>query len=265
MKEPRCGSPVWKNRREIFMEQEAISRFRMLVGDEAIGRLEGAMVAVYGVDGLGHYMAEALASRVVRAHALIDSDQVAESNRNRQIIALKSTVGRLKVDGMRERILDINPDCQVTAIPCFYLPETRDQFDFSAYSYVVDAVDTVTAKLDLVVQAREAGVPIISSMGAGNKLHPELFQVKDLAKTAVCPLARVMRRELKKRGIEHVKVVYSEEVPLTPLSAPEETASGTVTKRQTPGSAVFVPSVAGLILASQVVRDLMEDSGMVPG
>ncbi len=208
-------------------------------------RLAGARVAVFGIGGVGGYVAEALARSGIGALDLIDSDTVSRTNLNRQIIALQSTVGREKTEVMRERILDINPDCRVEVHNCFYLPETKDQFDFGAYSYVVDAVDTVTAKLQLVLQAKECGVPVISSMGAGNKLHPELFEVADIYKTSVCPLARVMRRELKKRGVKELKVVYSKEPPVPP-----QQESGV------PGSVAFVPPAAGLILAAEVVRDL---------
>ncbi len=226
------------------MENE-FARTELLLGREAMERLAGARVAVFGIGGVGGYVAEALARSGIGALDLIDSDTVSRTNLNRQIIALQSTVGREKAEVMRERILDINPDCRVEVYNCFYLPETKDQFDFRAYSYVVDAVDTVTAKLQLVLQAKECGVPVISSMGAGNKLHPELFEVADIYKTSVCPLARVMRRELKKRGVKELKVVYSKEPPVPP-----QQESGV------PGSVAFVPPAAGLILAAEVVRDL---------
>ena len=175
---------------------------------------------------------------------------MAASNINRQIVALISTVGKYKVDAMKERIADINPDCRVEAIRCFYLPETKDQFDFSKYDYVVDAVDTVTAKLQLVTEAKEHNVPIISSMGAGNKLNPAMFEVADIYKTSVCPLAKVMRRELKKRGIDSLKVVYSKEEAIKPANS--------VGEERVPGSTAFVPSVAGLIIASEVIKDLIK-------
>lgn len=227
------------------MEHE-FARTELLLGREAMERLAGARVAVFGIGGVGGYVAEALARSGIGAIDLIDSDTVSRTNLNRQIIALQSTVGREKAEVMRERILDINPDCRVEVYNCFYLPETKDQFDFEAYSYVVDAVDTVTAKLQLVLQAKECGVPVISSMGAGNKLHPELFEVADIYKTSVCPLARVMRRELKKRGVKELKVVYSKEPPV-----PLQQESGV------PGSIAFVPPAVGLILAAEVVRDLV--------
>ena len=234
--------------------QEQFSRTELLLGEEAMKKLAKARVAVFGVGGVGGYVVEALVRSGVGAVDLIDSDTVAPSNLNRQIIATRSNIGKYKVDAMRERIMDINPECQVTVHRCFYLPETRDEFDFSQYSYVVDAVDTVTAKLELVMQAREAGVPIMSSMGAGNKLSPAEFEVADIYKTSVCPLAKVMRRELKKRGIEKLKVVYSKEEPIK-VSATEEASQ----RRSTPGSAAFVPSVAGMIIASEVIKDLVKD------
>lgn len=207
-------------------------------------RLSRARVAIFGIGGVGGYVAEALARSGVGALDLIDSDTICLSNLNRQIIAMHSTLGRYKVDVMRERIHDINPDCRVEAHRCFYLPETKDEFDFTAYSYIVDAVDTVAAKIGLVMQAREAGTPVICSMGAGNKLNPAAFEVADIYQTSVCPLARVMRRELRKRGIEKLKVVYSKEEPAA------SSGGGVV------GSIACVPSVAGLILASEVIKDL---------
>lgn len=223
---------------------EEFSRAELLLGKEAMENLKNARVAVFGIGGVGGHVAEALARSGVGALDLIDSDKVSLSNINRQIIALHSTVGQYKVDVMKERIRDINPDCQVMAHRCFFLPETKDDFDFTQYSYVVDAVDTVTAKIQLVLQSKEAGVPIISSMGAGNKLRPELFEVADIYKTSVCPLAKVMRRELKSRGVKKLKVVYSKEEA---IKSPD---------RSVPGSTAFVPSVVGLIIAAEVVKDL---------
>ena len=225
-------------------------------------RLAQCRVAVFGIGGVGGYTAEALARSGIGEIDLIDSDTVSLTNLNRQIIALRSTIGKYKVDVMKERILDINPDIKVHVHKCFYLPETKDEFDFSQYDYVVDAVDTVTAKLQLVEEANAAGVPVISSMGAGNKLHPTAFQVADIYKTSVCPLAKVMRRELKKRGIKKLKVVYSQELPVTPsqetLSSYSEEQSETAPKkRSVPGSVAFVPSVAGLIIAGEVLKDLI--------
>ncbi len=234
--------------------QEQFSRTELLLGEEAMKELAKARVAVFGIGGVGGYVVEALVRSGIGAVDLIDSDTVAPSNLNRQIIATRSNIGKYKVDAMKERIMDINPECQVTVHRCFYLPETRGEFDFSKYSYVVDAVDTVTAKLELVMQAKEAGVPIMSSMGAGNKLSPAEFEVADIYMTSVCPLAKVMRRELKKRGVKKLKVVYSKEEPIK-VSAIEEDSQ----RRSTPGSAAFVPSVAGLIIASEVIKDLVKD------
>lgn len=237
---------------------EQFSRIELLLGNDAMERLSRARVAVFGVGGVGGYVVEALVRSGVGAIDLIDSDTVALSNLNRQIIATRSTVGQYKVDVMKERIMDINPDCKVKVHRCFYLPETQEQFNFHDYDYVVDAVDTVTAKIALVMQAKEAGTPIISSMGAGNKLNPAEFEVADIYKTTVCPLAKVMRRELKKRGVKKLKVVYSKEQPLVPITEnDEDSGNGKCSpRRSTPGSTAFVPSVAGLIIASEVVKDL---------
>lgn len=213
-------------------------------------KLSDARVAVFGIGGVGGYTAEALARSGVGALDLIDNDTVSITNLNRQIIALHSTLGKYKVDVMKERILDINPNASVKTYRCFYLPESRDEFDFSAYNYVVDAVDTVSAKIDLVLKAQESGTRIISSMGAGNKLDPTAFEIADIFSTSVCPLARVMRTELKKRGIKRLKVVYSKEKP---LSSSEKPAGS---RRSVPGSTAFVPSVVGLIIASEVIADI---------
>lgn len=231
---------------------EQFARTELLFGEAAMERLYGARVAVFGIGGVGGYTVEALARSGVGALDLVDSDRVSLSNINRQIIATHRTVGRYKVDVAEERILDINPRCVVRKYPVFYTPETAAMFDFSAYDYVVDAIDTVTGKIALVMQAQAAGVPVISSMGAGNKLDPTAFEVADIYKTSVCPLARVMRRELKKRGVKHLKVVYSKEEARTPA----EDTSPEASRRQTPGSTAFVPPVAGLIIAGEVVRDL---------
>ena len=220
--------------------------------------LANATVAVFGIGGVGGYTVEALARSGVGHFVLVDDDKVCLTNINRQIIATRSSVGKYKVDVMKERILDINPKAEVEVYKCFYLPENADEFDFSGYSYVVDAVDTVTAKLELVVRAKEAGVPVISSMGAGNKLDPTRFEVTDIYQTSVCPLARVMRRELKARGIQDLKVVYSREEAQKPeksLMTEEDSASR---RRSIPGSVSFVPSVAGLIAAGEVIRDLIK-------
>ena len=236
------------------MQNEQNSRTAMLLGEAAIERLANARVAVFGIGGVGGYLAEALARAGVGALDLIDNDTVSVSNINRQIIALRSTVGRLKVEVMAERIRDINPDCRVRALPLCYLPEQADQFDFSQYDYIADAIDTVSAKLDLAVRAHEAGVPIISAMGAGNKLDAAAFEVADLSKTSVCPLARVMRIELRKRGINHMKVVYSKEEPRTPLGG--QITNESAPRRATPGSISFVPGAAGLIMAGEIIKDL---------
>ncbi|MDO5132412.1 MAG: tRNA threonylcarbamoyladenosine dehydratase [Eubacteriales bacterium] len=293
-------------------EVERFSRSRMLLGGEAMERLSAARVAVFGIGGVGGYVVEALARSGVGALDLIDNDRVALSNLNRQIIATMDTIGRDKVEVMAERVRSINPSVRVTTHKCFYLPETADRFDFTDYDYVVDAIDTVTGKIQLVLQAKAAGVPIISAMGAGNKLDPTRFAVADIYETRVDPLARVMRRELKKRGVSSLKVVYSTEKPLAPapegaaaeegaaprlslapdtISLPEDAAAeesaaplpeeyradgqyqketcapdagnekaeydaGTSRRRAVPGSLAFVPSVAGLIIAGEVVRDL---------
>ena len=231
--------------------EDMFSRTRMLLGDEAMARLSLSRVAVFGLGGVGGHVVEALARSGVGALDLIDSDRVALSNLNRQIIATRDTLGMLKVDAAKARVLAINPDCRVRAYPVFFLPETADQFDFTQYDYVVDAIDTVAGKLQLILAAQAAGVPVISSMGAGNKLDPTAFRVADISETSVCPLARTMRRELRKRGVEHVKVVYSTEPALSPAPADEPTG-----RRATPGSTAFVPAVAGLILAGEVVKDI---------
>lgn len=241
--------------------QNQFSRTQLLLGRESMERLQNARVAVFGVGGVGGYTVEALARSGVGTLDLIDDDKVCFSNLNRQIIATHKTIGRLKVEVAKERVLEINPDAVVNIYPTFYLPETAGQFDFTQYDYVVDAIDTVSGKLMLVEQAKAAGVPIISSMGAGNKLDPTAFKVTDIYKTNVCPLAKVMRRELKKRGIDKLKVVYSEEMPLTPLEEEDEVVlvpedSTHAKRRQTPGSTAFVPSVVGLIIAGEVIKDI---------
>lgn len=227
---------------------EEFSRTELLLGKEAMLRLQKARVAVFGIGGVGGHAVEALARSGVGFLALIDKDTVDVTNINRQMVALHSTIGRDKVDVMQERILDINPACQVQTYSCFYLPETKDEFDFQEYDYIIDAVDTVTAKIQLVLEAQKCGTPIISSMGAGNKLNPAAFEVADIYKTSVCPLAKVMRRELKKRDVKRLKVVYSKEEAIRPSFAPGEEV--------VPGSNAFVPAVAGLILASEVIKDL---------
>lgn len=226
-------------------------RSELLLGADAMKRLSASRVAVFGVGGVGGYAAEALARSGIGTLDLIDNDTVSVTNLNRQIIALHSTVGQYKTEAAAERIRDICPDITVNVHNCFYLPETADQFDFSQYDFVIDAIDTVKGKIGIVMQAKEAGVPVISSMGAGNKLDPTAFRVADLYQTKVCPLARVMRYELKKRGVRSLKVVYSEEVPIQPAASDEVTQ-----KRNVPGSVAFVPSVAGLIIAGEVIKEL---------
>lgn len=241
-----------------MMENQFI-RTEMLLGSDNMEKLRKSHVIIFGVGGVGGYVVEALARSGVGTLTLVDNDVIAPSNINRQIIATAKTVGMAKVEAAKERVLEINPDASVNACQTFYLPETTDRFDFTQYDYVVDAIDTVTGKIALVLEAKRCGVPVISSMGAGNKLNPAAFEVADIYQTSVCPLAKVMRRELKKRGVKDLKVVYSKEEPLTPQ--PEPICDGDKTgikKRRTPGSVAFVPSVAGLIIAGEVVKDLTD-------
>ena len=230
---------------------ERFSRTQLLIGADGLQKLHNAKVAVFGVGGVGGYVVEALARSGVGGLTLIDPDRVSQSNINRQIIALSSTVGQYKTHAAKARVMDIHPDCKVDTLEIFYSPDVKD-FDFSPFDYVVDAVDTVSAKLAIIERAKSANIPVISSMGAGNKLDPTLFEVSDIAKTSVCPLARVMRRELKKRGIDHVKVVYSKEEPRPAKAVDEESG------KAIPASIAFVPSVVGLIIAAEVVKDLIE-------
>ena len=234
---------------------DQFARTRLLIGDEAMQILKASRVAVFGVGGVGGYVAEALARSGVGAFDLIDRDRVSITNLNRQIIATMKTIGMDKTEAMAARIRDINPEAAVIQHKCFYLPETADRFDFSQYDYVVDAVDTVTAKIEIILQAQRAGVPVISSMGAGNKLDPSGFEVADIYKTSVDPLARVMRRELKKRGVRKLKVVYSREEPLKPMGRID--ADPEAGRKDVPGSSAFTPSAAGLLIASEVVKDLI--------
>ena len=233
---------------------ERFSRTALLIGDEGMKRIFAARVAVFGIGGVGGHAAEAIARAGIGKIDLIDADVVSVSNLNRQAVAFTSTVGRPKAEVMRDRILDINPDCQVNAINSFYSADNANEFDLSKYDYVVDAIDTVTSKLLLIERANGCGIRIISSMGAGNKLDPTAFEVADIYKTSVCPLARVMRTELRKRGINHLKVVYSKEEPIRAVADAENSKI----TRHAPGSIAFVPSVAGLIIASEVVRDLIK-------
>ncbi len=243
------------------------SRTELVFGKNAMEILENSRVAVFGVGGVGGFTVEALARSGVGAIDLIDDDKVCLTNINRQIIATRSTVGKYKVDVAEARILDINPKCKVTTHKTFYMPDTKDEFDFTEYDYIVDAIDTVKGKLELVMNAKAAGVPIISSMGAGNKVDPTAFEVTDIFKTSVCPLARVMRYECKKRGIRKLKVVYSKEKPIRPVEdmaiscrqhciCPPGTARKCTQRRDIPGSTAFVPSVVGLIVAGEVIKDL---------
>jgi len=234
--------------------QEQFLRTAMLLGEDALQRLQKARVAVFGIGGVGGYTVEALARSGIGSIDVIDNDTVSVSNINRQILATHSTVGLPKVEAARRRILDINPHCIVRTHEVFYTPDTADRFDFTRYDYIVDCIDTVTGKLQLVERAMEAGTPIICCMGTGNKLDASAFQVADISKTSMCPLARIMRKELGKRGIKHLKVVYSQEEALTPTGWEEEAAA--LGKRQIPGSVAFVPGAAGLILAGEVIKDL---------
>ncbi|MFC2282783.1 MAG: ThiF family adenylyltransferase [Lachnoanaerobaculum saburreum] len=248
---------------------DQFARTQLLLGVDAMNKLKNSRVAVFGVGGVGGYSIEALARSGVGAVDLIDDDKVCLTNINRQIIADVKTIGKYKVDVARDRILSINPRCKVTTYQCFYLPQNAKDFDFSQYDYVIDAVDTVTAKINLVMQANENGVPVISSMGAGNKLDPTAFVVSDIYKTDVCPLAKVMRRELKKRNIKKLKVVYSKEKPLVPIEdesiscrshcvCPPGAERKCTDRRTIPGSIAFVPSVVGLIIAGEVIKDLIK-------
>lgn len=243
------------------------SRTELLFGNEAMKKLENSRVAVFGVGGVGGYTVEALARSGVGTIDIIDDDKVCLTNINRQIIALTSTIGKYKVDVAEERIKDINPKITVNKYKMFFTPETSGEFDFSQYDYVVDAIDTVTGKIELVMKANETKTPIICSMGAGNKLDPTAFEVSDIYKTSVCPLARVMRTELRKRGVKKLKVVYSKEKPITPIEdmsiscrahcvCPPGAARKCTERRQIPGSTAFVPSVVGLIIAGEVIKDL---------
>ena len=246
------------------------SRTELLLGKEAMEKLQNSRVAVFGIGGVGGYVCEALARSGVGAFDLIDDDKVCLTNLNRQIIATYKTIGKYKTDVMKERILDINPKADVRVHKCFFLPENADEFPYEDYDYMVDAVDTVTAKISLVMKAQEKHIPIISSMGAGNKLDGSQFKVADIYKTKVCPLAKVMRRELKKRGVKKLKVVYSEEQSIRPIEdmsiscrahcvCPPGAKHKCTERRDIPGSVAFVPSVAGLIIAGEVVKDLVKD------
>ncbi len=231
------------------------SRTELLFGSEAIKKLLNAHVAVFGIGGVGGHVVEALVRSGIQHLDIIDMDTVSLTNINRQLIATHSTIGKYKVDVMKDRILDINPQAEVNVFKCFFLPETKDLFDFSKYDYVIDAIDTVKGKLQLIEQAKIAGTKIICSMGAGNKIDPTRFEIADISETSVCPLARVMRQECKKRGLKDVKVVYSKEEPITPIATSESELKG---NGIAPGSCAFVPSVAGLIIAGEVIKDLIK-------
>lgn len=251
------------------------SRTQLLIGEAAINKLQKSRVAVFGIGGVGGYVCEALVRSGVGAFDLVDDDKVCLTNLNRQIIATRKTVGKYKADVMKERMLDINPDVDVRIHRCFFLPENADDFPFDEYDYVVDAVDTVTAKIELILRAKAHNVPIISAMGAGNKLDPGRFKIADIYQTSVCPLARVMRRELKKRHVKNLKVVYSDEQPIRPLEdmsiscrtgciCPPEAQHKCTERRDIPGSTAFVPAVAGLMIAGEIVKDLsktVQDNG----
>lgn len=237
-----------------MVAESAFSRSALLLGQEAMDKIENSRVAVFGIGGVGGYVVESLVRTGIGEIDIIDKDKVSVSNINRQIIATNSTIGRYKVDVMEERILDINPKAKIHSYKSFFLPENSNEFDFSKYDYVVDAVDTVTAKLEIISQAQKAGVPVISSMGAGNKLNPTQLEVVDIYETSTCPLARVMRRELRARGIKHLKVVYSKEKSIRPIRKLDKNADRK--ECASPGSTSFVPPVAGLIIAAEVIKDL---------
>ena len=235
--------------------KEQYARSELLLGSEAMEKLRRSRVAVFGVGGVGGYVVEALARCGIGELDLIDNDTVSITNLNRQIIALHSTIGRLKTEVASERVHDIDPDIKVTIHSMFFMPDTADEIDFTQYDYVVDAIDTVTGKIEIIIRSQTAGTPVISAMGAGNKLDPAGFMVSDIYKTKGCPLAKVMRHELKKRGVRKLKVVYSEEQPITPKGSTEVPSPG---RRATPGSLAFVPSAAGLVIAGEVVGDLIK-------
>ena len=247
------------------------SRTQLLLGESAMQELANKRVAVFGIGGVGGYACEALVRSGIGAFDLIDDDKVCLTNLNRQIIATRKTVGKYKTEVMKERMLEINPNVDVRIHNCFFLPENADEFPFDEYDYIIDAVDTVTAKISIIMKANELGIPVISSMGAGNKLNPAEFEVADIYKTSVCPLAKVMRRELKKRNVKHLKVVYSKEKPVRPIEdmgiscrtnciCPPGAAHKCTERRDIPGSTAFVPSVVGLIIASEVIKDITHDA-----
>lgn len=231
------------------------SRTELMIGNEGLEKLANSRIAVFGAGGVGGYTIEALARSGIGSIDIIDNDKISLTNLNRQIYALHSTIGKYKVDVAKERLLDINPEIIVNTHNIFYTPETSSQFDFTKYDFVIDAIDTVSGKIELVMQSQKTQTPIISSMGAGNKMNPTLFEVSDIYKTSVCPLAKVMRQELKKRGVKKLKVVYSKEIPVKPPESPEQTY-----KKRIPASNAFVPSVVGLIIAGEVIKDLIDNN-----
>lgn len=248
---------------------DEFSRMELLIGHNGLEKLKNSSVIIFGIGGVGSYTAEALGRTGIGHIAIIDDDKLCLTNINRQIIATHSTIGKNKVDVMKDRLLDINPLCKIDTYKCFYNAETADQFDFTKFDYIIDAIDTVSSKIELILRAKAANVPIISSMGTGNKLDPKRFEIADIYKTSVCPLARVMRKELKERGIDSLKVLFSKEVPIAPQEeveiscknncvCPPGTIRKCVVRRQIPGSISFVPSVAGLIIASEVIKDLIK-------
>ena len=240
---------------------DQFSRTQLLLGKEAMKLLSDKHIAIFGIGGVGGYVCEALIRSGIKNFDLIDNDKVCLTNINRQIVATHKTIGKYKVDVMKERMLDINPDSQINIHKCFFLPENADDFDFGGYDYVVDAIDTVTAKIELVMRCNRYSVPIISAMGAGNKLDAGRFKISDIYKTSVCPLAKVMRHELKKRGIKKLKVVYSDETPIKPTEEAAETQNEHTGRRAIPGSTAFVPSVAGLLIAGEIIKDLTHNGG----
>lgn len=246
------------------------SRTQLIIGKAALERLAGTRVLIFGIGGVGGYVCEALVRSGIGSFDLVDNDEVDLTNLNRQIIATHKTIGRSKVEVMKERMLDINPDVEVRIHQCFFLPENADQFAFEEYDYVVDAVDTVAAKIEIIMRAKEAGVPVISAMGAGNKMDPGRLKVADIYKTKVCPLARVIRHEMKKRGVKKLKVVYSDEEPRRPVLENEEDGShssseepGGFRRRAVPGSNAFVPAAAGLMIASEIIKDLIQNDSRI--
>lgn len=240
-----------------FDIEEQLSRTTMLIGQEGVMKLQKSHVAVFGLGGVGGSVVEGLVRAGIGEFTIVDNDIICLSNLNRQIIATHETIGRKKVQAMANRMKAINPQVKIHMMECFFLPETSSDFDFSQYNYVVDAIDTVTGKLEIIEQAKKSQTPVISCMGTGNKLHPELFQIADISKTSVCPLAKVMRRELKKREIDHIKVLYSKEEPIVPDKA---TIQESTSRRGLPGSISFAPPIAGLLIAGEVIRDILKEN-----